>query len=210
MNMKRFLMALAGVLSMTAANGQEVKTVTPKNCEGASILENIMTRTSVRRYTDQAVSAETVETLLRAGMAAPTAVNRQPWHFIVVTDKEKLAGLAEANPNAGMVRRAPLAIVVCGDMSKALDGPLQAYWVQDCSAATENILLAAYAMGLGAVWTGTYPNNAREESVRRVLGLPESIVPLNTLVIGYPAEQPKPKDKWRPENVSYNVYGGQK
>jgi nitroreductase len=87
---------------------------------------------------------------------------------------------------------------------------LQAYWIQDCSAATENILLAAHAMGLGAVWTGTYPNQSREEGVRRVLGLPESIVPLNTLVIGYPAEQPQPKDKWRPENVSYNVYGGQK
>ena len=171
-------------------------------------LENIATRTSVRSYLDKPVDAAIVEQLLRAGMAAPTAVNRQPWHFVVVNDKAQLKELAKANPHAGMLMKAPLAIVVCGDMKKALDGEAREFWVQDCSAATENILLAANALGLGAVWTGTYPDLKRCEAVSAVLNLPKHIVPLNTIVIGYPDGENKPKDKWKPENISYNTYGG--
>ena len=167
-----------------------------------------MTRTSIRDYTDQTISADTIETLLRAGMAAPSAVNKQPWHFIVVNKKEKLMELASTNPYAKMLEKAPLAIVVCGDMSKALEGDARAFWVQDCSAATENILLAAHALGLGAVWTGLYPNMERVDAVSEVLNLTDNIIPLCTVVIGHPAEQPQPKDKWNPENVSYNVCGG--
>lgn len=107
------------------------------------VINNILQRTSVRSYEDRPVEKEKIEKLLRAGMAAPTAVNKQPWHFIVVTDKDQLQKLAEANPNAGMAAKAPLAIVVCGDMNKALEGDAREFWVQDCSAATENILLAA-------------------------------------------------------------------
>ena len=117
------------------------------------VINNILQRTSVRSYEDRPVEKEKIEKLLRAGMAAPTAVNKQPWHFIVVTDKDQLQNLAEANPNAGMAAKAPLAIVVCGDMNKALEGDAREFWVQDCSAATENILLAATGMGLGSVWT---------------------------------------------------------
>lgn len=169
-------------------------------------LENIMTRTSIRQYTDQPVEQEKVEAMLRAGMAAPTAVNAQPWHFVVVNDKTKLNELAAANPRARMLKTAPLAIVVCGDMTKAMEGKGQAYWIQDCSAATENILLAAHALGLGAVWTGVYPMEDRMQPISETLKLPASIIPLCTIVIGYPAEQPKPKDKWKSENISYNEY----
>lgn len=170
-------------------------------------LETIMTRTSVRKYADRSVEKEKIEAMLRAGMAAPTAVNKQPWHFVVINDKAKLNELAAANPRAKMLQAAPLAIVVCGDMTKALQGKGQEYWIQDCSAATENILLAAHAQGLGAVWTGVYPMDNRIQPLSKTLKLPETVIPLCTIVIGYPAEQPKPKDKWKPENVSYNEYG---
>ena len=105
-----------------------------------------------------------------------------------------------------MWKESPLAIVVCGDMNKALEGPAQAFWVQDCSAATENILLAAHALGLGAVWTGCYPMEERMANVSRVLNLPETVIPLCVIVMGYPSEQPEPKDKWKPENVTYNMF----
>ena len=167
-----------------------------------------MTRTSIRQYTDQAISADTIETLLRAGMAAPTAVNKQPWHFVAITSKDKLKELAATNPNASMLEQAPLTIVVCGDMQKALEGEGQQLWIQDCSAATENILLAAHALGLGAVWTALYPRDDRAKGAIEALKLPDHIIPLCAIIIGYPAENPTPKDKWKPENVSYNEFGG--
>ncbi len=181
-----------------------------KNGLGQTVLDNIATRVSVRSYLDKPVEEVKIEQLLRAGMAAPSAVNKQPWHFVVVTDKEQLKALAKTNPYASMAAKAPLAIVVCGDMKKALPGKAQEFWVQDCSAATENILLAANALGLGAVWTGTYPTEERCEAVAKVLQLPKSIVPLNIIVIGYPDGKNTPKDKWKPSNISYNTYGGEK
>lgn len=170
------------------------------------VLNNILKRTSVRSYLDKSIEDDKIEKLLRAGMAAPTAVNKQPWHFVVVTDKSLLQKLAKANPYAEMVARAPLAIVVCGDMTKALDGNAREFWVQDCSAASENILLAATGLGLGAVWTGTYPSEERCAAVSEVLGLPETLIPLNTIVIGYPNGEVTPKDKWQESNISYNMY----
>lgn len=178
-----------------------------QRAESDAAIKNIMTRTSVRKYTNEAVSKANIETMLRAGMAAPTAVNKQPWHFVVVTDREQLNALAAANRGTGMAAKAPLAIVVCGDMQKTLSGVGQDFWVQDCSAATENILLAANALGLGAVWTGLYPNEDRAKAVRDVVKAPEHIVPLCVIVIGHPADNPTPKDKWKPENVSYNKFG---
>lgn len=178
-----------------------------QKAESDAAIKNIMTRTSVRKYTNEAVSKADIETMLRAGMAAPTAVNKQPWHFVVVTDREQLNALAAANRGTGMAAKAPLAIVVCGDMQKTLSGIGQGFWVQDCSAATENILLAANAIGLGGVWTGLYPNEERANAVRDVVKAPEHIVPLCVIVIGHPADNPTPKDKWKPENVSYNKFG---
>ena len=176
-----------------------------ENCSNEAI-KNIMTRTSIRKYTDQPVSKTDIETLLRAGMAAPTAVNKQPWHFVAVTDKAKLKELSGGR--GGMLEQCALAIVVCGNMEKTMQGKGQEFWIQDCSAATENILLAAHALGLGAVWTGGYPMEERVASISKALKLPETIIPLCTIVIGHPAESPTPKDKWKPENISYNEFGG--
>ena len=199
------LMTIMLALAMTAGVAAQQKT---QKSDAQVAINNIMTRTSIRQYTNEAVSKADIETMLRAGMAAPTAVNRQPWHFVVVTKREQLSALAAANRGTNMATKAPLAIVVCGNLQKAMPGTGQGFWVQDCSAATENILLAANALGLGAVWTGLYPDEEHSKAVRDVLKAPEHIVPLCTIVIGHPAENPTPKDKWKPENVSYNEFGG--
>lgn len=195
------LAALAGaaLASCCGGNGDG-----GSNSEAA--IETIMTRTSIRAFTDREVTGETIETLLRAGMAAPSAVNRQPWAFVVVSGRENLDRLAAVHPNARMLTTAQAAIVVCGDMTKALEGSAREYWVQDASAATENILLAAHALGLGAVWTGVYPNEERVAAVAEVLELPSYIVPLCVIPMGYPAENPSPKDKWNPQNVHYGKW----
>ncbi len=170
------------------------------------VYNNILTRASVRSYQDKPVEDEKTEKLLRAGMAAPTAVNKQPWHFVVVRNKATLEAIAEATPNAGMAKDAPLAIVVCGDMDKEEDDFVREFWIQDASAATENILLAAHGMGLGAVWTGTYPDKKRCDAISKLLNLPAHIIPFSTIVIGYPKGETTPKDKWKPENVSYESF----
>ena len=194
----------AAVMTSCNCNNNDQPTNTSDNMNNA--IETIMTRTSIRSFTDKAVSADTVEMLLRAGMAAPTAVNKQPWHFVVINDRAVLDEIGGNGRQSQMWHESPLAIVVCGNMEKALEGPAQAFWVQDCSAATENILLAAHALGLGAVWTGCYPMEERMANVSQVLNLPENIIPLCVIVMGYPNEQPAPKDKWKPENVSYNGF----
>ena len=197
-----FIISFTGCKNSSSVNSEQNHSTEVSN----TAYENIMTRTSVRSYTDKLISADTVEMLLRAGMAAPTARNSQPWHFVAITDRAKLDELAETNRHGRMLKEAPLAIAVCGNMDKALEGDGKDYWIQDCSAATENILLAVNALGLGAVWTGVHPITERVESVSKVLNLPETIIPLCVIVIGYPNESPQPKDKWLPENVSYNIY----
>lgn len=174
------------------------------NAEQA-VLDNIATRTSVRDYEARPVEKEKIEKMLRAAMAAPTAMNKQPWHFVVVDQRNVLDALAGANPYAKMLKKAPLAIVVCGNTDKMIEGGGRDFWIQDASAATENLLLAAHAMGLGAVWTGAYPSEERCISISKVLSLSDNLVPLNMIVVGYPAEQPQPKQKFKEENISYNV-----
>ena len=164
-------------------------------------LEVIHNRKSVRHFTDQSVSKKQIGTLLRAGMAAPTAANRQPWVFYVVTQRETLDALGQQLPYAKMLHQAQSAIVVCGDMDKAGNLKDKDYWVQDCSAASENILLAAESIGLGAVWTASYPYDDRTKVVIKELNLPEKHVPLNVIPIGYPTGEDVPKDKWKPENI---------
>lgn len=169
------------------------------------VLDNIATRTSVRDYEARPVEKEKIEKMLRAAMAAPTAMNKQPWHFVVVDQRNVLDALAGANPYAKMLKKAPLAIVVCGNTDKMIEGGGRDFWIQDASAATENLLLAAHAMGLGAVWTGAYPSEERCISISKVLSLSDNLIPLNMIVVGYPAEQPQPKQKFKEENISYNV-----
>ena len=170
-----------------------------------AVINNIMTRTSIRQFTSQPISKDTLENLVKAGMAAPSAVNKQPWAFIVITDRAMLDSL---NAIAGRfnLKTATAAIAVCGDLSKALEGEGQAYWVQDCSAATENILLAAHAYGLGAVWCGVYPNPEVQPDVTKTLGLPENVIPLNIIALGYPDENPEPKDKFNASNIHYQKW----
>lgn len=174
------------------------------NAEQA-VLDNIATRTSIRDYEARPVEKEKIEKMLRAAMAAPTAMNKQPWHFVVVDQRNVLDALAGANPYAKMLKKAPLAIVVCGYTDKMIEGGGRDFWIQDASAATENLLLAAHAMGLGAVWTGAYPSEERCISISKVLSLSDNLIPLNMIVVGYPAEQPQPKQKFKEENISYNV-----
>lgn len=167
-------------------------------------IENIMTRTSIRDYQDKPVEDEKIETMLRAAMAAPTAGNKQPWRFIVIKDKNTLKAISDNFRSMGMAQKAPLAIVVCGDVNATFPGDGQGYWVQDASAATENMLLAAHALGLGAVWCGIYPMPDRVATLREMLAIPDSVEPLNVVPVGYPAEDPAPKDKWKPEQIHYN------
>ena len=168
-----------------------------------AVIDNIMTRTSIRAYTDQPVSGEDVETLLKAAMAAPSARNQQPWAFVVINDQAVKDSISANISTSKMVAGAPLVIAICGNLDKALSGTAQPYWIQDASAATENMLLAAHALGLGAVWCGIYPVSAREDYIRELVNLPPNLVPFNLVAIGYPAEEPAPKDKWKPENIIY-------
>lgn len=165
----------------------------------------IMNRKSVRSFTGQVVDNEILEKLARAGMAAPSAKNLQPWAFVIVTNRDTLDKLAERLPYAKMLFEAPAAIVVCGDLAKAGDSP-EGYWVQDCSAATQNILLAAEALGLGAVWTGVHPRADRVTTVKDVLKLPDNVIPLNVIPIGYPKGEHQPKDKFKAENIHWQQW----
>lgn len=195
---------VVGLLSLTSCGGSaEAPATQSSNSNAKDAIENMMTRTSVREYTDQIVEDEKVEQILRAAMAAPTGGNRQPWAFVVINDKDVLAEISDMSPILG---RTSLAIAVCGDVSKMPDTPTKEYWVQDCSAATENALLAAHALDLGAVWLGIYLQDAKVEKLSEVLGLPENIVPLNLISIGYPAKPAEIKDKWNPSNIHYNAW----
>lgn len=171
-----------------------------------NVYENIMTRTSIRQFTAQSVSRGAVDSLLHAAMAAPTAANRQPWHFMVMDRREMLDSIATQAPGWAPVGRAPLAILVCGNMERTLDGEAADFWVQDCAAVSENILLAAHAMGLGAVWCGVYPVKERIDFLNNFLMLPESIVPMSMIVIGHPSEHPAPKNKFDSTAINYNQW----
>ncbi|MGL4364264.1 MAG: nitroreductase family protein, partial [Bacteroidales bacterium] len=150
-----------------------------------SAMEVILSRRSIRSFTAQTVEQDKVEQLLRAAMSAPTARNMQPWAFIVITDRATLDSLAKLS-NAKMLSSAPMAIVACGDMSKAIKENGTDFWIQDVSAVTQNILLAAHALGLGAVWTGIYPLEDRVSFVRTHLALPSNVIPLSVIPVGYP------------------------
>lgn len=155
-------------------------------------LEAILTRRSIREYTSQAVPDELVQELLTAAMQAPSAGNQQPWHFILVTDRIQLDALADVLPYGKMLHTAPLGIVVCADLDLE---KYSGYWVQDCSNATMNLLLAAHDRGLGAVWTGVYPVEDRVANLKQILCLPQSVIPLNVIPVGYPASTPEPTER---------------
>ena len=169
-------------------------------------IDDIMTRTSVRTYSDRKVDSLTVDTLLRAAMAAPTAGNKQPWRFVVITDTTSLNFIADNFGSMKMAAEAQVAVIMCGDVTSTFEGEGSEYWVQDVSAATENLLLAAHASGLGAVWCGIYPISERVEKFSSHLSLPDNIIPMACVCIGYPAAETTPKDKWNPEYVHFNSW----
>lgn len=152
-------------------------------------LEAIFTRRSIREYQPQSVPEEVLEEVLAAAMQAPSAGNQQSWQFVLVTERRQLIALADVLPFGKMLKSAPLGVVVCGDVERAR---YRDYWVQDCSAAAQNLLLAAHALGLGGVWLGVYPLVERVNGLKQVLGLPEGVVPLCVIPLGYPAAKPQP------------------
>ena len=160
------------------------------------LIKTIFARRSIREYTTEQVKESAVKAMLEAAMAAPSASNRKPWHFIVVTDRQTLDKLAQAHPYGKMLLEAPLCVAVCGDSTIS-----PRFWVQDCSAATENLLLATAALGLGAVWLGVYPREDRIGPIRKVLRIPDNIVPLNLVPIGHPAEEKEPRTQYDERRV---------
>jgi nitroreductase len=161
-------------------------------------LDAIFTRRSIRKYTDRPVPEELVTGLLKAAMAAPSAGNEQAWQFIVIRDRTLLDAIPKFHPYAAMIKFAPVAILVCGDLT------LEKYkgcWVQDCSAAAQNLLLAATAQGLGAVWTAVYPMEDRVTGMRKLLSLPEHVISLSLIPVGYPAEQPAKAERFNSARV---------
>jgi nitroreductase len=164
-------------------------------------LEVLFTRRSIRQYTDEPVSKENLKTVLEAGMNAPSANNRQPWQFIVVDDRTKLNSIMQVHPYSRMLAQAPLAIIVCADTTVS-----GSYWQQDCSAATENILLAARALNLGTVWLGVYPNKQRVNGIKKLFNMPEHVEPLNILALGHPAVEHGRVDRYDPNRIHANTW----
>ncbi len=166
-------------------------------------IEAILSRRSVRRYTDQPVSDEIIKELLRAAMSAPSAGNEQPWHFIVINEHKILIEIPKHQPYSNMLKDAPLAILVCGD--EKLDHG-DGYWVQDCSAATENLLIAINAKGLGGVWLGVYPIEKRVIAIRKLLNIPEHIIPFSLIALGYQIQKLPTVDRYKSERIHYNKW----
>jgi nitroreductase len=173
--------------------------------KGDEVISVIAARKSVRNFTGASVSKGDLEKVLRAGMSAPTAMNKQPWSFIVVTDRKKLDTLSAGLPSAKMLSKAGAAIIVCTDPELAI-GKSKDYAVIDATLASENILLAVEALGLGALWTAAYPDTNRMNQVRTVLNIPQDIIPLNVIPVGIPTGEDKPKDKFKMERIHWEKW----
>jgi nitroreductase len=169
-----------------------------------STLETIFKRRSIRKYTDQPVEPEKLDLLLQAAMAAPSAMNCKPWEFVVVTDPEKLAQFRKRLIFGN--RNAPAAIVVCGNPSLSTNPAARLFWVQDCSLAGENILIAAAGLGLGTVWVGVHPVAEFVRVVREIVSLPKHITPLGLLYVGYPAEEKPARTQYDAGRVHWQKY----
>ncbi|MGM0410818.1 MAG: nitroreductase family protein [Bacillota bacterium] len=166
-------------------------------------METIFKRRSIRKYTDKEVSYELIKKLLKAGMAAPSAGNAQTWEFVVIDDQDILDQIPKFHPYSKMVPDASKAILVCGDIEKEL---YNGFWPQDCSAATQNILLEAADRDLGAVWLGVYPEEDRINRFQKLFNLPENIIPFSLIPVGYPAVEKKKNDRYDENKVHYNQW----
>lgn len=167
-------------------------------------MKAIFERRSIRKYTSESISDKDLEELLKAAMAAPSAGNQQSWEFVVIKDRVILKEMVGIHPNGyQMLEDAPLAIMVCGNLDAEI---YKGYWVQDCSAATENILLAAQSKGLGTVWLGVYPMENRVKALKKMFGLPEKIIPLSIVSVGHPAEKKKPSNRFDQSRIHVNIW----
>lgn len=169
------------------------------------VIEAIHGRRSIRKFTDEPVAEADVERMLKAAMVAPSAGNQQPWQFVVVRNRKTLKKITDINPYAPMAEQAPLGILVCGDLRLEKH---PGFWVQDCSAAAQNLLLAVHGLGLGGVWTGIYPLEDRVKGFGELFGLPEPVVPLAFVVIGHSAEPAKETDRYRSDRVRMERWSG--
>jgi len=166
-------------------------------------MDEIFKRRSVRRFAQKEVSDTQIQKILEAGMSAPSAGNEQPWHFVVIKDRKTLDELSEASPYARTLKGAPAGILVLGDLSLERH---KGYWVQDCSACVENMLLEAVALGLGAVWLGIYPLEERIGYIKQQFGLPEQVVPFAIVPVGYPLDETVPSKRYNASRVHYESW----
>ena len=166
-------------------------------------MKEIFKRRSIRKYSKLPISDSDIENLLRAAMAAPSAGNQQPWEFILIKDKNILADITKVHPYSQMLKEAQLAIVICADLDKE---KLSGYWVQDCSAATENILIESQYLGLGSVWLGVYPREDRVKGIKELLNLPVRVLPLSIVSLGYPAEKKEPSNRYDKSRIHINKW----
>ena len=165
-------------------------------------MDAILSRRSIRKFTAREVSTDAVEYLLRAAMSAPSAGNQQPWHFVIIRDRVTLDRIPTIHQYAAMMKEAPVAILVCGDLELEKN---EGFWMQDCSAATENILIAAESRGLGAVWVGIYPRN-NVDAFQQLFNLPGSVIPLSIVAVGWPGEKKSPSDRYEKSRIHHEKW----
>jgi len=166
-------------------------------------LEAILTRRSVRKYTEGEIDDTYIQQLIEAAVSAPSAGNQQPWHFIIIDNRKILDKIPEFHPHAKMLKEAQKAILVCGDINLE---KYKGYWMLDCSAATQNILLAARVLGLGACWLGVYPREERIIKLRKLLEIPENVIPFSIISLGYPAEKQEKIRREYKSRIHYNKW----
>lgn len=166
-------------------------------------MDAILTRRSIRKYLPKPISRDMIETVLKAGMNAPSAGDEQPWHFIIIDRRDLLEKIVEIHPYAKMLKDAPAAVLVCGDLNIP---KLKDFWVQDCSAASENMLLAAYDQGLGAIWIGVYPAEKPVTEIQQLLNIPKNVMPFSIISIGYPEEEKHGRFRYKVSRVHDNAW----
>jgi nitroreductase len=166
-------------------------------------MKAILSRRSIRKYTNKQVPDSVVKEILEAAMSAPSAGNERPWHFIVIKDRKILDEIPKIHPYSQALNTASVAILVCGDLKLEVH---KDFWIQDCSAAAENILIAAQAKGLGTVWLGVYPRTERVDGIRKLLNIPDNVIPLAVIPIGYPAEERPPAVRFDPSRIHHNKW----
>jgi len=170
---------------------------------GMDAMNAIFTRRSIRKYTDRQIDSELIKLILKAGMYAPSAKNLQPWKFLIITDRSILNKIPQVHPYANMIREASVGILVCADLNIQSN---KNYCAEDCSASTQNILLAAHANGIGAVWLGVYPREKRIEGLKELLQLPENILPISLISLGYPDEIKEDPKRYDESKIHYNMW----